>query len=1010
MRTTIRRYPLESQISLVASFLLVACAAGAVVGLSTAVGAQTLLRDFNTTPKGVASSSWSSPLAVASNGRALFAAQAGVYGEELWSTDGTYAGTELLADIQVGYQGSSPRASATLPSGLVLFVAWTSQFGHELWRTDGTSSGTVLVRDIAPGPSSSSIVSLMVVGNQVAFFATDFFHGVELWRSDGTTAGTAMVRDIHPLGGVHDGSGELALLGTSEVLFGVRGGGGVWELWRSDLTLAGTTKVDDLPPAAPWVGPTAMRSLGARVLFAYDPTGPGGVQAWASDGTAANTFALGVSPRTEFQVVGARAFFEGSDRELWVTDGTATGSRLAVDLTPASSDDSMPAFVGAIGNRVVFSAFRAGGRRLYASDGTLAGTQLLANVEAATSVAGRVDAGVSSGGFLWFEGVRDGQKELWRTDGTVAGTVFVNQVESREFLPFQNGVLFQGADLANGAELWAADAAGARIVCDLTREALTFGSSVDVLATFRDQVVLRAAGDAGQQFWLTDGTPANTRPISSFPSGGVSFSLHATSTDDYLFLQAFSSALPHEVMVFGSSGVLEVLPISTNYPGFQSRMLQPVALRNQVVFAGGTPNEGIEPWISDGTLAGTRPILDLRVGAGHGCFGAFYTWRDRVYFLGKTSAAGSEPWSTDGTAAGTSLVVDSQPGTAGVSSILWIPTPELLFFRMSGGSSPANLLWRTDGTAAGTYSLDLTSLGVMSLGDVHPVDGELVFSFWDGSANRIARTDGTLAGTQILSQPTGVQGFTRIRDDLLLTPVFNGVGYEYWVTDGTVAGTQSLGAAFAGGVGSFLASPARDTAVLSIDDPVFGQELFATDGTVAGSRLLFDFAPGNSFVSQLTRAGTRVVFIGDDGIHGRELFAFDLSLLQDEAVATYGYGCAALGASPPTLAVAGDANASGSAVDLIVEGGLPNAAVLFGLAEEGDAVAVPGSACRVWLAGAPTVVFATADAQGRASLAVPVTPALFGARFVAQGFAVDPAGPLLGFLAATAGLEVVLGP
>ncbi|MFK7739947.1 MAG: hypothetical protein AB8H80_06450 [Planctomycetota bacterium] len=86
------------------------------------------------------------------------------------------------------------------------------------------------------------------------------------------------------------------------------------------------------------------------------------------------------------------------------------------------------------------------------------------------------------------------------------------------------------------------------------------------------------------------------------------------------------------------------------------------------------------------------------------------------------------------------------------------------------------------------------------------------------------------------------------------------------------------------------------------------------------------------------------------------------------------------------------------------------------MAAEDAAIAIgsgPGTAganCPIWL-GSNTVALAVGcDAAGRATLPLPVTPALFGMRFFAQGFAVDPAGPLLGFLSTTAGLEVLIDP
>ena len=66
--------------------------------------------------------------------------------------------------------------------------------------TDGTAAGTTLIADINPGSGSSSAGrELTALGNGSAMFsANDGIHGNELWVTDGTAAGTALVADIDP--------------------------------------------------------------------------------------------------------------------------------------------------------------------------------------------------------------------------------------------------------------------------------------------------------------------------------------------------------------------------------------------------------------------------------------------------------------------------------------------------------------------------------------------------------------------------------------------------------------------------------------------------------------------------------------------------------------------------------------------------------------------------------------------------------------------------------------------
>ena len=68
-------------------------------------------------------------------------------------------------------------------------------------------------------------------------------------------------------------------------------------------------------------------------------------------------------------------------RELWVTDGTAAGTSLLLDIDPGTSSSGPMLFTGVGGGRLVFTAYTgAEGRELWVTDGTAAGTSLLADI------------------------------------------------------------------------------------------------------------------------------------------------------------------------------------------------------------------------------------------------------------------------------------------------------------------------------------------------------------------------------------------------------------------------------------------------------------------------------------------------------------------------------------------------------------------------------------------------------------------------------------------------------
>lgn len=184
------------------------------------------------------------------NNTLCFAAYTMDFGAELWSTDGTIAGTGILVDSFPGSASSSPIILSSY-EGRFLFSAEHPRYGRVLWQSDSTKAGTymivpldssghsgspvvaleaLLLRDriVAAGyPASDSETSrklivlrqtsranvqlesfeskslnavqdLAVVEDLVLFVADDGVTGEELWKLDFETNSTSLVRDILP--------------------------------------------------------------------------------------------------------------------------------------------------------------------------------------------------------------------------------------------------------------------------------------------------------------------------------------------------------------------------------------------------------------------------------------------------------------------------------------------------------------------------------------------------------------------------------------------------------------------------------------------------------------------------------------------------------------------------------------------------------------------------------------------------------------------------------------------
>ena len=343
----------------------------------------------------------------------VFSADDGSTGRELWTTDGTVAGTRLLADIWPGGGSASPSSLTSLGDGRVVFAAADPVHNTELWVTDGTTAGTQLVLDINTassgyGTSYPSNFALLENGRAL-FVASDPGRGYEPWVTDGTAEGTRAL-ETNPESAYSYLSGAFVALGDGRALFSVSDSEIGTELWVTDGTQEGTGLVADIAPGprgsspGSYFGASGMIALGdGRAIFGADD-GVNGRELWVSDGTGAGTYLLtdlwpgtynpypgsgdvpGSSNPANFTALGGgRVLFTAADpgrgTELWITDGTPAGTVLLRDINPGEGSSAARFLTPLSNGRVVFQANDVtNGLELWVSDGTQAGTMLLRDI------------------------------------------------------------------------------------------------------------------------------------------------------------------------------------------------------------------------------------------------------------------------------------------------------------------------------------------------------------------------------------------------------------------------------------------------------------------------------------------------------------------------------------------------------------------------------------------------------------------------------------------------------
>jgi ELWxxDGT repeat protein len=371
------------------------------------------------------------------DGRLYFTA-VGPSGREVWSSDGTPAGTHEAIDVNPGPAGSNPTNYVVFQHRL-LFRASPAATGAEWFTSDGTTGGTHLLHDIYPGSLGSDPGPAVVAGGDLYFAATGPSLGRELWLSDGTDAGTRIANDVVS-GPASSSPTDLVAL-DDDVVYAADDGSalrspfGTNVITQFTVDLAGRSQdaTDDL-------GPQDFVRVADRVFFAAGSSFEGskhGRELWSTTGSpeetgeVQDTFPgfLGSTP-ADLTAFDGRLWYQATvfqdGAELYVSDGTDAGTHLVDDIAPGSPG-SKPTNLRVLGDHLLFDADDGvHGTELWSANGSGSDTHLVRDIVAGLesgTARGTDPLVMGLGALSLFTGYDAAGAEPWVTDGTGAGTV-----------------------------------------------------------------------------------------------------------------------------------------------------------------------------------------------------------------------------------------------------------------------------------------------------------------------------------------------------------------------------------------------------------------------------------------------------------------------------------------------------------------------------------------------------------------------------------------------------------
>ncbi len=835
-----------------------------------------LLRDFCPGPCGAVS-----PIA-AGDDLAFYLADVGNFVQELVVTDGTSAGTQVLT--RPGQVFGFDELGAWLPEAHKLIFAPRGPGGREPWVSDGTAAGTFALGNFSNDRQAR--IGAIAAGRRLAYLLGNSGDplGWSLLVSDGTPAGTRLLRRLSDPGG----EARLAVVGDRALAAALDAEGGE-RLWVSDGTPAGTLRLDELVPA---LAPYPYQSVvfaGQEYAVVLGLRSQGSQTLWRTDGTAAGTFQLlangggfeDLAAAVEAGPARPRYFFlwttSATGQELWSTDGTALGTALVRDGCPGTCS-SVVRTLGWAGSRFVFVTGPGAPTQIWATDGTTAGTQaLIAPCERSCDlgVAGEV------GGRLVFRlGTR-----LWRTDGTPAGTTEISPLEVQTVVP---GVVDAAGELifsariaggpAAGHELWktSASAGDLALVRNIGRDDLR-PLQVFSAVPFGAGLLLTSRGAAEWALWHFGGNPAVATAVlsgSNEQSGPLSRPLVLGQRAIVASQTGFDGA-----GVWSTDGTaagthhLADLNNGLQYCGMES-------LGGRAYFRDGEFVPDL--WTSDGTPAGTH-LIAAGLGPAHCTGKAPIAFAGNLYFLG----VDGDLYRSDGSAAGTTKHFDLPPSQVRQGFLTALPNQLLL--ASEGATSGTGAFWRTDGTT--TTEVAGPAIFTEVLYQRAVLGNQLYFANSDAAAGvELWRTDGTAAGTALVKDiypgdfgSGAPDSLTAVGNRLFFVAEDGSHGRELWVSDGSEAGTHLVADLLPGWLSSFPRELAAvgERVVFQASDGIHGVELWVSDGTAGGTQMVADLAPGprssNPFAMNVV--GDELYFVADDGSGSQALWALPLTSL-----------------------------------------------------------------------------------------------------------------------------------
>ena len=339
-------------------------------------------------------------------------------------------------------------------------------------------------------------------------------------------------------------------------------------------------------------------------------------------------------------------FFASRDsintRELWVTEGTPSTTKMIKQFTPYSQFSTQHETKAVVYHNKLYFIQGDGNSSydLWESDGTTDGTKSIKQFLALSSY-NPYNIVVYNDKLFFIGDELDAHltiRGLWMSDGTTDGTILLKHISPSTVLTVVNNKLI----FNDASTLWATD--GTLVGTEMLRSGLDMSSTGDLLI-FRDKGYFGCydnPNNVNATFWITDATVAGTHLL-----------LNGDTTEIFrspVILTVFMDKLYFAAVDKSNKSALWTTDGSQN--GIQKITETDISSTNRA-----TVNDNYFYYInnsirrlmkSDGTDTGTHIVKDIYVNNPRPV-----TYHHKIYFCSSELGAGNELWTSDGTDSGT---------------------------------------------------------------------------------------------------------------------------------------------------------------------------------------------------------------------------------------------------------------------------------------------------------------------------------------------------------------------